>query len=407
LSALGSKLAAAFSSVRVKVTVGVAVILLVVITGMTFILIDLARNDLRGQARLLFEFVAIEAGLILLLISLLLSLLVARPIEALVHVAERIAAGELAYRVEVVQQGEIGRLAVAFNRMLERLAEARAAQQRHIEDLEQAYAALKRTQAQLVASEKLASVGRLAAGIAHEIGNPLSSIHGYAEILLMDETVPERRQYIERVQAEIERITRIIQSLLDYSRAGRIAGVERPAGQRVELGAAVRRALDLVAAQPGFTRIALRSAVPERGPVVLADEHQLTQVLINLLLNAQQAAGDGGKLEVLAGSTAQRWPPGDGPWPEAPAALEQAAWVAVCDDGPGIAPEHLDKLYDPFYTTKPVGQGTGLGLFVVHSILGSLGGEVRVWSEPGKGARFVVFLPEAPAAADAFAGEEA
>jgi two-component system, NtrC family, sensor kinase len=391
------------STVRVKIIVGVAVVLIPVITGMTFILVDLPRHDLVGQLRMreewtsLLQVIGIESGLILLLISLLLTLLVAKPIEALVHVAERIAEGDLSYRVDVVQQGEIGRLAVAFNRMLERLEESRAAQERQIRDLEQAYAALKRTQAQLVASEKLASVGRLAAGVAHEIGNPLSSIHGYSEILLLDETTSERRQYIERIQMETERITRIIQSLLDYSRPGKPAS-----RQRVDLGAVVQKTLYLVRAQRGFSKVQLTSAGLASGPEVLADENALTQVLINLLLNAQQAAGEAGRIEVVAGRTSDGWPPAGGAWPEPTPAMLPAAYVAVRDNGPGIAAGDQDKIFEPFFTTKPVGLGTGLGLFVVHNILESLGGEVRLWSEPGQGTCFVVFLPEAQgqAAAD-------
>jgi signal transduction histidine kinase len=396
MTGAGRRLVEFLSTVRVKIIVGVAIVLIPVITGMTFILVDLPRHDVLGQMRLreewagVLQIIAIESGLILLLISLLLTLLVAKPIEALVHVAERIAEGDLSYRVEVVQQGEIGRLAVAFNRMLERLEEARAAQERHIRDLEQAYAALQRAQTQLVASEKLASVGRLAAGVAHEIGNPLASIHGFTEILLMEDGDPERRQFVERIQAETERITRIIQTLLDYSRPARSG-----ARQSVDLGAAVQRTLYLVRAQKGFLRIELHSSGPERGPLVLADEGQLTQVLINLLLNAQQAAGEGGRIEVVSGRTEEGWPPAGGPWPEPSPRLLPAAFVAVRDNGPGVPAEDQDKIFEPFFTTKPVGQGTGLGLFVVHTILEALGGEVRLASEPGQGACFVVFLPEA------------
>ncbi len=344
--------------------------------------------------RNVFQVILIESALILFLISLLLGALVLRPVEQLVHVAERIADGDLAYRVEVVHRGEIGRLARAFNQMLERLEEARENRDRHILDLEKAYRALKRTQAQLVASEKMASVGRLAAGIAHEIGNPLSAIQGYSEILLLEETDPERRIYLERTQLEAERITKIIRHLLEYSKPGKTFAQDLPTP--VDLRQVVERALELVKTQRSFSKFTLKTELAQSGPVVLGDEHQLTQLLINLLLNAQQAMGDRGEITVLTGEkeSAANYA-AEGLWPdEPPAVRETAGFLAVRDKGPGIDPQDMDKLFEPFFTTKAPGHGTGLGLFVVHTIVEGLGGQVQIASRRGEGTCFVVWLSE-------------
>jgi signal transduction histidine kinase len=227
----------------------------------------------------------------------------------------------------------------------------------------------------LIRSETLAGVGRLAAGVAHEVGNPLAAILGYADLLLGDTSerpiAPElRRDILVRVRNETERIHRIIQELLDYA---------RPPGDVVESVAVakiVEGAVSLVKAQARLREIEVDVALPADLPPVRATSGRLTQVLLNLLLNAADAMGGKGLIRVDARK--------DG----------GMVVVGVTDEGPGIPPEARDKIFGLFYTTKDPGQGTGLGLSLSQTIVEGYGGTLRL-VDSERGARFEVRLPEA------------
>ena len=313
----------------------------------------------------------------------LVSRLVTTPMEALVDATHAVAAGELSRRAPPGGTREFDRLADSVNQMTERLLDAQGA---------------------LVRAEKLASVGRLAAGVAHEVGNPLAAIANYVELLRRRGVEPEIVAAIER---EALRIDVIVRSLLDYARP---RSAERG---RVDLGAVASRAVDLLRSQGVLRPVSVEVAVAGGLPPVLGDAAALEQVFVNLLLNAVDAAGEGGRIAVVAAATrlgaseaerrssdAEQGAPGAPRLARRPSRhLEGAAdgslavQVIVADSGSGVPAELVDRIFDPFFTTKAPGKGTGLGLAIVQRIVQDHGGRVDVTAAREGGAAFAVTLP--------------
>ncbi|XYH97328.1 ATP-binding protein [Sorangium sp. So ce1128] len=309
--------------------------------------------------------------------------LVVRPVDALSRAAHRVAGG--ARDLEVPQAGarELAELGASLALMTGRLRADEESLRAKIAEIERYAADLKRAQERLVRSERLASVGRLSAGLAHEIGNPIAAILGLQELLLAGGLTPaEERDFVERMKRETERIHRILRDLLDFARpAAGGAGDAGEAGE--EPSGAVADAVDdvvsLVAPQKAFREVELaRDVAPDVPPVPLS-HGRLVQVLLNLLLNAADAVPRaGGRVAVRASRGA------DG-----------GARIEVEDNGPGIAEAVRDTLFEPFITTKQVGEGTGLGLAVCRGLVEAAGGSIGVERGEGGGARFVVLLPAA------------
>jgi signal transduction histidine kinase len=252
--------------------------------------------------------------------------------------------------------------------------------QEQVRRLEQALIELKQTQAELIQTEKLASIGQLAGGIAHEINNPLQVILGRVELLL--ETVsPDSKdaKHLRTVLEHVERIATIVSSLLRFSRRER--GENREA---VVVDEIVTDAIRLLGNQMNVDNIKLTVDLNCPDATVVASRVQLEQVFMNLILNAYQAMqGTGGELRI--GSSTQ----------------SGEIVLTVGDTGPGIPEEHLPHIFEPFFTTKPEGQGTGLGLSVIYGIVESHDGRISVQTEVGRGTTFTVTLPLAQSAAKA------
>lgn len=336
-------------------------------------------NRARGDAvrRSLFLFyLGLTAATVLLLTYVLLTYFIVRPIDRLRMASERLAAGRLGTSVPVQGAAEVARLAATFNEMAAQLRADRAALQDRLEDLERTTAELTSAQEQLMRSARLAAVGRLSAGVAHEIGNPLAAIRGLLDLLQMGDLDPEEeREFIGRIQRETERIHRTIRDLLDFSRS-------EPADRdRIEssadLAEVVSDTVKLLDRQNRFREIELALALDHDLPRVRGDEERLRQLLLNLLFNAADALGGKGRVEVRATN-------GGG-----------VVQLTVEDDGPGIDREILNQIFDPFVTTKPAGQGTGLGLAVCHTIVERLGGSISAANREQGGAVFEVRLPAA------------
>lgn len=275
-------------------------------------------------------------------------------------------------RGEVMPQhdapNEIFEVAQAFRRTVRQLNEER-------EKIERQHHELERMHLSLVRASKLASVGRLAAGIAHEIGNPLAAVQGYLGILpRLDEK--ERADVIERSAKELKRIHETIKKLLAYARKEESLTPPVP----ISLAQIAADAIMLVRGHPAMRDVQITNQLSESDPPALGNAGQLGQVLVNLLLNAAQAMED---------------------QPERTIAVRlreldaRSIAVDVEDNGPGIPAELLEQIFDPFYTTKDPGEGTGLGLAVSRSLVESMNGELSVASEVGKGARFTVRLSRA------------
>ena len=283
-------------------------------------------------------------------------------------------------------------LALTFRRASRTMVEQNVALERTARELRDAYEERRQAQSRLVQSEKLASTGRLAAGIVHEIGNPLGSILGLLDLQLLCRGQPEERAECrdrsERIAGEIIRMKRILQGLLDYARPS------PPQLAPFDVNAVVQRALGLVAPQKGFERITWARALARPLPPVLADAHLLEQVLLNLLLNAAHATAEAGAIRVeTSAGPAARWGDGDARVGRAFASEEEAVAIAIADRGPGIPPEHLTRIFEPFFSTRQRGEGSGLGLAICHSLIDALQGALIVESRVGVGTTFRVLLP--------------
>lgn len=318
-------------------------------------------------------FTLVILAMALLLGYVLLGRFVVKPVQILKRSVERVGGGVYTDDDDDPgASGELGQLFRSFRRMTDQLARDRRRIQSQITELELANEEIASTQEQLVQSEKLASVGELAAGIAHEIGNPIAVLQGYLE-MLADGDLPEstREAYVARMRGSVTRIADIIRELLDFS---------RPTAGSELLGDAVlaaRSAINLCMPQKRFGDVELVADLPHTPMPVAIPAGRIEQVLLNLLFNAADASQPGGQIRV---SVDRR---------------EGLVRIHVADDGDGIDEEGMRRLFDPFYTTKEPGSGTGLGLAVCYGIVQACGGDIGVQSTAGEGATFTVSLPEA------------
>jgi two-component system NtrC family sensor kinase len=327
--------------------------------------------------RLVALYTGIVALALLFFAYLSMTRLVVQPIEDLSHAARRVADG--ARRLEAPRRGarELIELGASLALMTERLRADEESLRNKIVEIERYAGDLSRAQERLIRSERLASVGRLAAGLAHEIGNPLSAILGFQELLLQGGLdADEQRDFLERMKRETERIHRVLRDMLDFARpvASLPPGRSEPAGAVPD---AVADVIALVTPQKSFRGVELRADVAADLPRVSLSRPRLVQVLLNLLLNAVDAVpSEGGRVVLRAAR--------DG---------EARVRVEVEDNGPGIAPEIRGRLFEPFATTKDVGQGTGLGLAVCRGLVEAAGGTLMAEEARGGGAKFVMELP--------------
>ncbi len=303
---------------------------------------------------------------------------VVEPVTALLEGTRRVARDELDVEIRVHSRGELGTLAASFNEMtraLRRLEDELNGVMAGLErQVEARTADLKAAQETLVRAEKLSSLGKLSASIAHEINNPLAGILTFAKLVsrVLAEGPPDdaRRANLQRnlalVEREAQRCSAIVKNLLEFAR-------ERPIQRKpMDVRAAVEEALSLLANQAQTQGIVLERDLPAVPPV-LADFGQLRQAFLNVAMNACEAMGSSGRLRVSTRAT------------------DQEVAIAFADDGPGIPPERLSKVFDPFFTTKE--KGTGLGLSVVYGVVDRHGGTVDVDTAIGQGTTFTIRLP--------------
>jgi two-component system NtrC family sensor kinase len=294
------------------------------------------------------------------------------PILTLKDGAGEIARGNLDLTVEIKGNDEIGELGRSFNRMALSLKEHRRDIEEANKNLLAANEELRLLQKELIRSERMAAVGELAAGLSHEIDNPIGVILGFAELMLEDLPPDDpRREDLATILEESRRCKRIVRGLLDFSRPPALGVVPTDVGEVLRRTAAAARSQRL------FKQVRITLALAEDAPEVMADPDRLKQVFMNLMLNAAQSMQEGGEIAVRS----------DFDW------AAGAIKVSLKDTGPGIAPENLSKIFDPFFTTKRPGEGTGLGLAICARLLEEHGGSVEVESELGRGSTFTVTLP--------------
>jgi signal transduction histidine kinase len=304
----------------------------------------------------------------------ILSRRIVRPVHELINTTEKIGAGRFPESAEIGSVKEINQLYSALRVMYGEIEDGKRKLRDKIMELEETNAELRLTQKELIATEKLASLGQLSAGIAHEIGNPLSAIKGYAEVLRrasgMDDS--KRGEILGDIMREVGRVDRIIRTLLDYSRP------RKSSSQLVSVNEVIKDTAEIIMSQGALKGIGLTLELSEDTPEIIADTGQLSQVIVNLLLNSRDAVGEGGEIVI---STARDAGPG--------------AVICVRDNGEGISKEIIGRIFDPFFTTKDPGHGTGLGLSVSARIVETFEGVIEVESEEGSGSLFRIIFPAA------------
>ncbi len=328
------------------------------VLDITVPLTELDRDLNTSRARLLILALLVIAA-VSLIIFWLAERIVLKPIGEVVTATHRVASGDLGYTVPVRRNDELGELATSFNGMTKKLSEA---------------------QRQLFQSDKLASVGRLAAGVAHEINNPLTGVLTYSSFLLSRlKDDKEISADLEVVVRETKRCREIVKGLLDFSRQS--APEKRP----VDVNEAILHAAAIVQNQLSFAHVRFVLNLADGLPAAYADANQLEQVLVNLFVNAGDAMTEkGGSISVESAAVRQSEPghPDRG-----------YVQISIKDTGCGIPPDNLGKVFDPFFTTK--GQkGNGLGLAIVWGIIEEHNGRISLASEVGKGTTFTILIPQ-------------
>lgn len=316
-----------------------------------------------------------------LLIKFLMNHFLNQPLRKLITGTHRVAQGDLDFQIPVRSEDEIGIFAGSFNQMTRDLKRAKTSLTEWGNRLEQMVAErtqdLEQAQQQLIRSEKLASLGKLSAGVAHEINNPLTGILTFSQLLM--EQFPEESQEHQDLKVIVQETIRcrnIVRGLLEFARQS------APEKHAVDIEALLQEVLHIVGNQESFQNIQLQKSIDSDIPDLMADRDQLKQVLFNIVVNAAEAMSGGGILEIRA-----QWMPD-----------RAQAVLHFKDNGPGIDPDHLNKLFDPFFTTKEM--GTGLGLAISYGIIKAHRGNIEIESKPGEGTHVIITLPAEAAASE-------
>jgi two-component system, NtrC family, sensor kinase len=351
-------------------------------TVVTRVRVDADADRGTPLVRLVALYMIVFALALLVFAYFALTRLIVRPVDRLVAAADRVASGARTLHVPKSGARELSELSASVQAMAEKLIAEEAALIMKVDELTETTTRLTQTQAQLVRSERMASVGRLAAGVAHEIGNPIAALMGMQDLIVGgDLHRDQEKDFMERMQRETVRIHTVVRDLLDFARpegSPAAAGAPPvPANVQAVLGDVV----SLVRPQRFFRAVDI-TVESDPSIEVALPAPRLTQVLLNMVLNAG-AAIDSAKPE--RGRVTVR----------ASAVKGKRVRIEVEDDGPGIASTVRDRLFEPFVTTKEVGEGTGLGLAVCRGLVESAGGEIGVDPSYTSGARFYVLLPAA------------
>ena len=314
--------------------------------------------DMRNRAIVIFLGIMLAGMVMALVISSFLAKGVSQPIKHLIFASSRWAKGELDYQVKTTRKDEIAKLAETFNSMASSLKER--------DDKLKEY-----TSQQIMKSERLATLGQLAAGVAHEINNPLGGILMYTHLALEDlDEKDVLRTNLEKAVTEATRCKDIVKGLLDFARQ------TEPKIEQSDVNKILEQTLDLVKNQALFQNVKIICSFPSL-PMIWIDAGQMQQVFTNIILNAAEAMEGQGDLTVATKTSSDN----------------EYVEVSFTDTGSGISPEDCEKIFDPFFTTKEVGHGTGLGLAVSHGIIARHKGTIEVKSKRDRGTTFIIRLP--------------
>ena len=332
-----------------------------------------AQKDLRGNRithmRRLVPFAVLAWMLVVVVGYLAFFFVVVRPLHRVNHAMSRAANTRIRFFFRGTGPVEYREIAESFNEIVRTQEQIHDRFQYRLEQLERIHGELSDARDTLVRSEQLAQAGVMAAGIAHEVGNPLGIVSGYLDLLNSPDVTPEEQsQYIARVQKSLARINQTLRNLLDFSRH---EGELSP--PNADVSAVMVQILELVRPQLRFESINIETDIENNLPRVNIAAGHLEQVLLNLLINAGDSIDGAGQVTLAAVK--------DG----------EMVRLMVTDDGSGISVDVAERIFDPFVTTKPPGKGTGLGLFVCRNLITSYGGEIRLIHQTG-GACFEIML---------------
>jgi two-component system NtrC family sensor kinase len=316
-------------------------------------------TDIQNQTVLFFVGITLAVALVSTLFALMISRNISGPIKKLVSASEQLAEGNLEAKVDLTSGDEFGKLAYRFNQM----ADALRQRDERLKEF---------TKRKIMESERLAIVGQLAANVAHELNNPLQGIVTYSSLLLEKDICDEpARKNLEKISIQANRCREIIRSLLDFSRQ------KKPIKTLTNINDLLRRCVSLVENQAQFHNIGIVRNLDESLPMIVVDPSQVERVFLNLIINAAEAMSGGGTLTLTT----------------AYGLNAQTIEIEVKDTGHGISIENMERIFNPFFTTKEIGHGVGLGLAISYGIVKEHNGEITVESEIGHGARFTVSLP--------------
>jgi two-component system NtrC family sensor kinase len=330
------------------------------VTGILYVgILEQKYTDMRNNVILTFLGITLLGMIVAFLISFMVAQGIVRPVAKLATAARHIAAGDFAYSTDIQSNDEIGELGKVFNFMTTSISE-RDAQIKEFAQLKVAEA------------ERLAMIGQLAAGVAHEINNPLTGILLYSDMLLksIPADSPDKKN-LEKISSEALRCKNIVRGLLDFARQ------KKPEIKDSSVNQILEASLALVKNQTVFMNINIEKQLEPSLPLIKIDPSQIQQVFMNIILNAGEAMAGQGNLQVRSTMSPER----------------KYIEVTFMDTGPGIKPEHLKKIFDPFFTTKESTHGVGLGLSISYRIIEDHNGRIYVTSESGKGTTFTIKLP--------------
>jgi two-component system NtrC family sensor kinase len=333
--------------------------------GMLYVgVLEAKYADVRWKALSLFILITVAGMVLALGLGYIIANKMSRPVQQLIEASNQVSQGNLSPEIGPISKSEIGVLQKTFKEMLTSIQE-RDKRQRVESEIK------------LLQSEKQASVGKLAGGVAHEINNPLTGIVTFTHMLLRRNDIPEEvRIDLETIAQETERVRKIVKGLLDFSRQTEL---DR---EPTDVNRLVRQAMTLVENQALIKGVNLTFEPGDGLSMVTLDRNQMQSVLLNIIINALDATDPGGSITITTGIGVSTSKPG-----------QKGIEILCTDTGCGIPPENLNKLFDPFFTTKEVGHGTGLGLSVSYGIVERHGGTIWVQSKVGKGSTFKVWLP--------------
>jgi two-component system NtrC family sensor kinase len=333
--------------------------------GMLYVgVLEAKYADMRKNAFSVLVLIIVASMALAILLGYFLEKKIMGPVHQLIMASQEVSKGNLSPKIGQVSKDELGVLQQTFTDMIASIKERDELRNAAAED-------------RLLQSEKQASMGRLAAGVAHEINNPLTGVLTFTRILLRNKDIGEKNlSYLQKIAESTVRVKNIVKGLLDFSRQ---TALDR---EPTEINRLIRGVISAMENQALIKGVTIQFNAGEDLPVLTMDRNQIQSVVINLIINALDAMEQGGTIVISTGISLSASDTG-----------KRGVEIAVTDNGCGIPPEDLDKLFEPFFTTKEVGKGTGLGLAVSYGIVQRHGGTIRVQSEVGRGSTFTVWLP--------------